>query len=109
MAKVFRIKYDPINGFVTPDANIEECIKNYITTFEVSSEYTYTISVGSELLIDAFRVAIREDKVSHEVVEFEFEDQILKPDSNARLDHWPRGFGDIHSNFFRRLLTRKKS
>lgn len=73
------------------------------------------ICTQSELVFTAIRVAIHEEKLNHEEVEFryyEFDDgsyELIKPDIDGRLAHWPTNMFREQDHLLCKLLAPKRA
>lgn len=73
------------------------------------------ICTHSELVFTAIRVAIHEERLNHEDVEFryyEFDDgsyESLRPDTDGRLTHWPAKMFREQDNLLCKLLAPKRA
>jgi hypothetical protein len=62
------------------------------------------ICVSTDNFINAARVHICRGVIPHDQVVFLFDGMELRPDSDGRLDHWPRGFCDFTDRWLMELL-----
>lgn len=104
---MFIIIYDKYAGVVYPDGVIQQEVAKDISTYAncktLHTEVDYIVTVGSEIMIDAYRVAIVKGDISHEDVQVRYEDTLYQFDKNARMK-WPAGMGDLHSNLLRTII-----
>jgi len=70
-----------------------ECVLDRIKK-SPDSVHTTTLHVGTAIMVDAVRVAIKREQLNHEDVTFQFKGQILNVDKNGKIDNWPKGFCD---------------
>jgi hypothetical protein len=106
------VTYDPIYGQTVPDGSAEEWVQRNIifptTQSNQETDGTFTVTVGSFLLIDLVRLAMHRKKL-WEPVQFTFKNkngmyQFLTPDSDGRLTEWPTGFCDTYDTVLNELL-----
>ena len=83
------IRYDPDNGLVFPDNKVESFVNN----FNILGRDIY-VCVGSALIIDYFRLAVKKGKISCNDIVFLFNDEVLPINKDGRLPRWPIGFCD---------------
>jgi len=62
------------------------------------------IVTSTGLIIDAFRAAVKQGKVSSEDIVIKFRGEELPVDSRGKLDHWPAGFHDTQDKLLTILL-----
>lgn len=63
---VFKIIYDGENGFVVPDNKVADFIKNQIELFQETTLPVFTVTVGSGLIVQAFRLAFARGDIAPE-------------------------------------------
>jgi hypothetical protein len=78
-------------------------IRNDILDGE-NSEY----DVSTSIVILAIRAAIARGELDFTKIQFKFDDHILHPDKDGRMEYWPRGFCDIDLNFMDDILNNFK-
>lgn len=100
------VNYDPDNHFVVEDGKIEKCVNELLEMYFKTAigVYETKITVGSELIVQYFRVAVREGKISHEDIKFEYKGQRIDVDKFGNLREWPKGFCDIVDDYLNRLI-----
>lgn len=104
---MFIIIYDKYAGTVYPDGLIQQEVAKDISTYanckKLHTEVDYIVTVGSEIMIDAYRVAIVKGDISHEEVQVRYEDVLYQFNENARMK-WPDGMGMLHDNLMRTII-----
>jgi len=86
------IEFDAINGQPIADGLVEEFVIN--TLSQHNTDKNIQISVSNALVIDQFRVFVKNKYISNEMIQFLFQGQIINPTSNGRIEKWPKGFCD---------------
>lgn len=96
--EMITIEYSP-DGVAVADHKAEEFVRDLVSHAEkfVSVEKT----VSTENVITIARVLKKEEDID---VRFKFEDKILIPDKDGRLEHWPDGFSDFWNKNLMRLF-----
>ena len=61
----------------------------------------YKVRVSTENVIHAARALVKEEGFE---VQFEFEGEVLTPNKDGRLEHWPNGFCNYFDNWLIRIL-----
>jgi hypothetical protein len=69
------IKYDPDFGDVVPDNKIEHYVNQCVNGARVSTHY---YRVGSEQIMDAFRLRVAQGKLSKDNIEFTYNGKTYK-------------------------------
>jgi hypothetical protein len=88
-------------NFVIAELNIFRNLQElYGDTFE-----RHTI-VSNSLVIDHFRLAIKKQQIKHTDISFLFNDEILPPTEEGRLNRWPQGFCDYQARVLAGLCSR---
>lgn len=98
--------YDPINGELVADGLCEKYVDLIIEEFKSLPRSDHTISVANFLVIDFFRLAIVEEKISHTDIFFYTANMndLIKSDKNGQLDYWPEHFGEIRMNVLLKIM-----
>ncbi len=108
------IEYDPTTDKnLIPDGEILNFVKVEINTFVIFQDLYGTtfdrhIIIGNQLVIDAFRLAIKREQIKHTDIVFTYQDHILYPDDQGKLPKWPHGFCDTHSIILAGLCSRRE-
>jgi len=84
------VVYDPSGGLVFPDARVQEWVDNTIVCHQAGADLRVT--VGSELIMTAIRVAVRLGHISSDQIQFEFNGAIWHVNSEGAVDALPAGF-----------------
>jgi len=69
MPKTLRIVYDPDKGVVVPDNKVMDFVKDRIKVAQESKLSVFVVIVGSEILVQAFRLAAADGSIDSLVVE----------------------------------------
>ena len=96
---MMRVKYDGRYGAVVPDNAALE----FATT---AVRAGVNVTIGSDILIDAIRLAMVNENVPHDAVVFEFNGELIHIDALYNLESWPTGFGDADQVILRELRER---
>jgi len=83
------IAYDPVNGKVPPDNKLRETADDIISNYIYHNKRTLCITVGSEVHVDIFRLAIGESELSHTDVLFKYKDEEITMNKYSKLSHHP--------------------
>jgi len=99
------IEYDPIEGEVRPDGKVWE----YITEIIRLSKNEYLTSpivlvIGSTIILDAFRVAIKEERLYYKDVIIRFRRKNIVIDKDGKINSWPEGLCVVYDDILDRLL-----
>jgi len=104
MAKLI-IEYNKDFGDVVPDGQVQSYTSYHI---RLAIEDGEKIIVGSVILIDSFRLAVKQGEISNEDVEIWFNDgttsYTITLDKDGRCNVYPFGFCDAYDNILRKLL-----
>lgn len=99
---MIEITYDPKLGKSVPDGKVQSWVETFIS--DALTHNVKACKVGSELMIHAIRLAIKQGKLDHNDVVFVFEGEEIKSDKDGRMFHWPLGFCDHYESFLSKLL-----
>lgn len=100
------VKYSD-SGFTTPDLKVQKWLEDLLGQLNNPSESNHNfiaIEIGSEVMINAIRVAIKHEQLKHEDVIMQFKDQEWKLDKDGRFKKWPDGFCDVNINYLEQLV-----
>lgn len=95
------IEYSP-KGVAYSDAGAEDAARAFLKGSEDCAQ------VSTENFILATRALIHDGFISHKEVEFLFNGETIKPNSDGRIK-WPNGYGfcDYYDRWLSRLLSPK--
>lgn len=82
--------YDAINGTAVTDGNAETYVKN------VLGSGVEQVTVGNEVVINAFRVMVARGVVQSNDIRFMIRDVIITLSPSGRLSACPEGFCDVN-------------
>jgi hypothetical protein len=100
------VEYNPLAGHVIKDGEAEEWIDEIIkTAFNIEDEKDLVITVASSLLVDFFRLRLAEGVLSTDQIEFTFMGEVIRHNSYATFEHWPKGYCDTGDHVLEGLLT----
>lgn len=104
MKPILTIEYNPVDAIPVADGRCEVEVSRIIDIFrDVNGAYKWAVS--SSLMIDYFRLAVVQGKISHEELRFKFKDEIITVHENGSLSHWPKGFCDYLDIVIRKIIT----
>jgi len=98
------IEYDSDHGYLYADGRAEEWIDSSIKLF-LKQKKDWHIKVCSALLVDFFRLRLAEGVIKTDQIKFTFQNQVLKHNQHAQIEHWPKGYCDIPIEPVEKLLT----
>jgi hypothetical protein len=104
------IEYNPnTDQNLIPDGKILNFVEGEINTFQqlYSETLDRSIIIGNQLVIDAFRLAIKQDRIKNTDVVFKYNNELMYPDNDGKLPLWPEGFCDTHSIILAGLCSRR--
>lgn len=96
------IEYDPIKGDVMPDGKVHKYIDD--TTAMAKNAEHIKLVIGSVLLFDAFRVAVKEGRIDHRNITIHFDKRSYNLDTNGKMAFWPIGLCDVYDDILDRLM-----
>lgn len=97
--------YDPIIGPAFPDLKVMEHASNIVALYK---EGTVAVClVGTEALVQAFRVQVARGNIKHDELEFQYGSTSISIDRRGMLKQWPTGFCDTYENMLMELLDHK--
>lgn len=99
---MLKIRWDALNGISLPEGTVERWARLAVEDFLKNGDME--ISVGSTVLINAFRILIKKGQLRPDQVQFIVEDEVLPVDENGRFHRWPMGFADIINRQLLELL-----
>jgi hypothetical protein len=83
--------YDPVNGATVPDANVSSEVDYFILA---QKDKTIGVVIGSELIINEFRVRLYRKEIEPSDIKFMYEGVEIDANVDGRLKNWPTGFCD---------------
>ena len=105
---MYTIVYDSANGATIPDGKIEAWVSDTAKLVLAHAKHGIcsTTTVGSKLMVRAIRVAIHEELIASNLVNFKFEGEIYSANKEGMLiGDCPSGFCDFTENLNYRLLS----
>lgn len=98
-----KIFFDDKNGLVVPDGKVTETALAIVKAGK-------DITVGSDLLVTAIRLALIENKIDYKSVVFVFNGKNIILNEKYQITKYPTGFCDVEQNILRNIrLEQKKS
>lgn len=99
--------YDPMNGVAVPDGNVWSVVDFLIWSLRNAKYSIEGISVAkdfsTENVFNAMRVAVKQNKISCNEVEFRYKDETITIDKDG-LIYKPKGFLDCSHNMLEQLI-----
>ena len=97
------ITYDPENGQVCPDKKAEQFVVDFINSGE------QTLTVGSELIIQYFRIQVKQGNIAHGDIVFHYTNDAgtlneMHLDAGGYVSWYPQGFCDYMEMTYCTLL-----
>lgn len=96
------ITYDSENGRVVQDAKVESYCTSLIECTE-QTDVENEVIVGSSIIIDQFRVLVKEGKIKYKNIIFRFNDVDIRINVHGDLENYPRGFCDYNDLLLNKL------
>lgn len=96
------LEYHP-DGICVPDVKTMEIAESFVQRAN-EADVMHEIKFSQAMILDAFRVLIKRGVVDHSLVTFKFQGQLMRSDSDARFNHWPRGFCDLTEDYLLEIL-----
>ena len=90
---MLRIIYDPLDGEAVADGKASEWVSKRLI-HRLTTNGDLTVTVGTEVMINEFRLAVVDKKIKPEEMVFIFKDHILTIREGGRINKWPCGFCD---------------
>jgi hypothetical protein len=101
---MLEIHYDPDSGtHIMPDNTVEDFVKSCCATWNNSNKERWIFCVGNMLVLDCFRVYVKEGMISYKEIVFVYEGAYyyLNEDGRYISNNFPYGMID---NFLNRLI-----
>ena len=99
------VEYDGLEGHAFPDGVIVDKVRGVLKSyFDMKCPDEYKVTTSNGAFIDAVRLAVLEDKISHKEVKFKFKDELIDVDFMGNLREWPKGFSDAYEDILFRIL-----
>lgn len=93
------VRYDPFNGLVIPDGQIQQWADQV--------QNNPVVTIGSETMMNELRARHREKRLHITAVKYWTEGHFisLEIDTDGRINEWPDGFCDHNDKALERLLV----
>lgn len=101
---MIRIIYDPIDGCAVPDGQAETWVGDRIDYYHRRNGIDYDVLIGTEVMINEFRLAVIDKKIKPEEMKFIFKDWTLSINEGGRIAPWPSGFCDTLCKQLSRIM-----
>lgn len=81
------IKWNAFPLHVVSDAGVEDFVREIIDRSK--SEKDFSVEIGQEIVFDAIRLAIREERIDFKNIRFVFRDEVFEPNKFGYLEKYP--------------------
>lgn len=95
------VEYNPDNGTVVPDNQVRSYAKMIIDSYHALGNQDFTVTVGAEIIISAFKVAAKNGDIDLQV---KFQDTIIPVDADGRLEFYPPNYPDVNCDILLELF-----
>jgi hypothetical protein len=107
---MMKIVYDPKEGQVVSDANIEDFYAMYCRYARHPDHKSLTVQVGSELIVTRFRLGVAEGDIPASQIEFWFEGKQLEMTTFGSYNGMPpKGFCDYLQTYIMRMSKKRRA
>lgn len=101
---MLKIIYHPTLGAAVPDGRLEQTVADIIRRYHLDNDKNIYLT-SSELLIDAFRVAVVEGQINCKDIVFSYNnEEDIRVDNYGTLSDYPQGFLETHNGLLFRLI-----
>lgn len=83
--KSLSIVYNPESGYTLPDNRIENYVTKILLEFD-NGDHPITLHIGSQLMFDVFRLALKERRIDKEYINFYYKTCFHEMKINNNLD-----------------------
>lgn len=97
--------YDEYEGQVVPDAKARDFAE---TTCANAKTFISTVFVGSDIMVNAFRLMVVLGYIKAEDICFVYRGETARVHESGGLTEWPKGMCEISFNMLRTLSTYRK-
>lgn len=91
------------HGVTFSDFKAEETARSFCYLHNKTKEDALYI-VSNECIVDAMKLMVLEGAVSHNDVQFKFNDEILKINELGEIEKYPKGFCDQNQEIMRKVV-----
>ena len=92
------------SGDAVPDAYVKDLVDDSILSFHQRGVDT-THHIGSDILLNAYRLAIIERKIAPEDIVFKYESVVYAFDDKGNIvGGWPKGYQSLHMDMILSIL-----
>lgn len=81
------IKWNAFPLHVVSDAGVEDFVREIIDRSKIEKDFS--IEIGQEIVFDAIRLAIKEERIDFNNIRFVFRDEVLEPNKFGHLKKYP--------------------
>lgn len=93
------IEWNAFPPHVVSDAGVEDFVREIIDRSK--SEKDFSVEIGQEIVFDAIRLSIIEDRIDFKNIQFVFGEKVFEPNELGQLNNYPNEL------LFRSELARK--
>lgn len=107
---MMKIVYDPKEGQVVSDANIEDFYAMYCRYARNPENENIKVSVGSETIVMRFRLGVALGEIPTNQIEFWFNDEQIEMTSFGSFNGMPpEGYCDYVNGYVRQLSKKRRA
>ena len=92
------VEYDAFYGQAVRDGSLDDWVQEIVDAD--SGHWIF----GTENIITALRLAVKQQRIPHTEITFLYKGQYLRTYPNGGLDPWPRGFADVTEDMLCKML-----
>lgn len=97
------IKYDSMIGDCVPDGMAKDYVDSRINLL-MTGEGDVHLKVSSFVIIDEFRLAVKEKRIPVDQIKFKYGTMFLDINEDGMIAPWPDGFCDVYDKILDGLL-----
>ena len=95
------VEYAPDNGTTVPDNQVRSYVKMIVDSYNAMGNKVFTVTVGSEILISAFRTLVKKGELEMQV---KFGEVLIPVDTDGRLTFYPPNYPDVNCDILLELF-----
>lgn len=105
------LKYDPYVGNTMPEGRVSQYVKETLEEYhndDNNINNQYTITFGQSLILQYFRIAVKEGRLDSGDIIITMKDGVHIPiNHDGSISYWPDGFCDYQLKTAARLISRR--
>ena len=98
------IVWDPYYGLGVSDGMVSKTVSDYIKWSNDSSQPVITITIGSELIIQGFRLRVQNGEIPYDRICILVGDEVITFDELGYLSGYPEGFCNHYDDLLVKLI-----